>query len=283
MSKLNSINFTDYLNDSDSETECNKKVIDTYSNNEEYDSLSYEQSNEKHLKKENVKEYEVKTYSENEFDPSSDACFVKKSTCSDYSLNYDNAKQNKAMNFSNNIANKNIKVINEKDNGCDIRNIYFNKKIEQLELIGKSFKKIGQSIEYYKYNLENSKDVILREPDDEAIILLNDTSRNLFNIILLEVNKNLKASRLRFITIENVNLYEIPKIEVKFDNGIIIINIIENKKIYNYTIGCNYNESDDLEEAIDSSIYNVNEVYSYFNSRFNKISTIINYIKINTL
>ena len=62
-----------------------------------------------------------------------------------------------------------------------------------------------------------------------------------------------------------------------------MFNIIDNKKIYNHTIGCNYSESNDIEESIDDAIIDANNVYNYFNSRFNKISTIINYIKINSM
>ena len=45
-------------------------------------------------------------------------------------------------------------VVNSKNNNIEIRQIYLQKKIEQLEILGNTFKKIGHSIEYYKYNFE---------------------------------------------------------------------------------------------------------------------------------
>ena len=194
----------------------------------------------------------------------------------DYSLN-------DCMSFKSHISNKKVNYVNVKNNNIEIRQIYLQKKLEQLEILGNSFKKIGHSIEYYKYNLENSKDIILRETDEEASILLNDTSLNLYNIILLEVRKNINSSKLRFITFENVKLYEVPKIDLQFCDGIIKFSIIDNKKIYNFKIGCKYINSDDLEESIDDVVQESTFVYNYFNSRYNKISTIINYIKINSL
>ena len=38
-----------------------------------------------------------------------------------------------------------------------------------------------------------------------------------------------------------------------------------NKKIYNHTIGCDYSESNDIEESIDDAIIDANNVYNYFN------------------
>ena len=190
---------------------------------------------------------------------------------------------NDCMSFKSHISNKKVNYVNSKNNNIEIRQIYLQKKIEQLEILGNSFKKIGHSIEYYKYNLENSKDIILRETDEEASILLNDTSLNLYNIILLEVRKNINLSKLRFITFENVKLYEVPKIDLQFCEGIIKFSIIDNKKMYNFKIGCKYINSDDLEESIDDVVQESTCVYNYFNSRYNKISTIINYIKINSL
>lgn len=300
MSKINIINFTEYLNDSDSES-TNNEVMETYSNTEikkeNYTNISYEDCNcdEKHINLESpdihksvydklnsndsYKKY-VKDLSNNSINESENC----KSECNSETLNgKDYCYDHSNMDFQSQIDTKKVKCIKEKDDGIEIRQIYLQKKIEKLEKIGNSFKKIGHSIEYYKYNLENSKDVILRESDEEAINLLNDTSLNLHNIILLEINSTLNQSKLRYITIENVNLFEIPNIEVKFYNGVIMFNIIDNKKIYNYTIGCDYSESNDIEESIDDAIIDTNNVYNYFNSRFNKISTIINYIKINSM
>ena len=82
---------------------------------------------------------------------------------------------------------------------------------------------------------------------------------------------------------ENVRLYEVPKIHITFNDGIISFEIIDNKKMYNFKIGCNYKKADDLEDSIDDAIEESKYVYNYFNSRYNKISTIINYIKINSM
>lgn len=309
MSKLNKINFSEYLNDSDSDSDLKSEssLIDTYSNNNEIknvDNISYDECDkcqEKPLKLDNKSSsaddsYKqcIKDFSNNKESSSSDNCYETElsshDNCNesfkdnsetinteDYNFNHN------CMSFSSQIDRKKV-CIKEKNNLVEIRQIYLEKKIKQLEVIGNTFKKIGHSIEYYRYNLENSKDLILRENDDEeASILLNDTSFNLHNIILLEIKKNLNPSRLRYVSIENVKLYEIPKIDLKFNNGILHFSIIDNKKIYNFNIGCKYNNSDDLEDSIDDALEASKQVYNYFNSRFNKISTIINYIKINSM
>lgn len=297
MSKLNKINFAEYLNDSDSEYESG--VIDTYSNNNEIkniNNISYDDCDkceEKPIKLDYKSLYDssdesykkcMKDLSNNKIelsssDNSSEIVKDKSEIVNSEDCNFDH----NVMSFSSQIGRKKV-CVKEKNNQVEIRQIYLEKKIKQLEVIGSTFKKIGHSIEYYRYNLENSKDLILRgNDDDEASILLNDTSFNLHNIILLEIKKNLNPSRLRYISIENVKLYEIPKIELQFDNGILHFSIIDNKKIYNFNIGCRYNNSDDLEDSIDDAIEESKCVYNYFNSRFNKISTIINYIKINSM
>jgi hypothetical protein len=297
MSDLNKINFAEYLNDSDSESESG--IIDTYSNNDEIknvNNISYDECHkceEKPIKLDYKSLYDssdssykkcMKDLSSNKIElSSSDNCneIIKDKSemlnTEDYNFDHN------VMSFSSQIGRKKV-CVKEKNNQVEIRQVYLEKKIKQLEVIGNSFKKIGHSIEYYRYNLENSKDLILREnDDDEASILLNDTSLNLHNIILLEIKKTLNPSRLRYISIENVKLYEIPKIELQLDNGILHFSIIDNKKIYNFSIGCRYNKSDDLEESIDEALEEAKHVYNYFNSRFNKISTIINYIKINSM
>ena len=324
MSNLNNINFLEYINDSDSDSEV--QILETYSNGNMSD-LSYESceknySNDSYNKciinlNENSDDEVIKYKSIYSNDccenlnkitnNSSDNCkndLNKNSPSDDYCKNdlsknpisiIDKNKNsieseinnsysfNDCMSFNSHISNKKVNYVNVKNNNIEIRQIYLQKKIEQLEMLGNSFKKIGHSIEYYKYNLENSKDIILRETDEEASILLNHTSLNLYNIILLEVKKNLNSSKLRFITFENVKLYEVPKIDLQFDEGIIKFSIIDNKKIYNFKIGCKYIDSDDFEESIDDVVQESNYVYNYFNSRFNKISSIINYIKINSL
>ena len=300
MSKLNNIKFLDYLNDSDSD--CEVEILETYSNGNisdlTYESCENNKSNESYEKckinlnensNDNVKCKSI-YLSDDTNKISTDNC------CNDLSKNPINISDkeieseinndysfNDCMSFNSQISNKKVNYVNVKNNNIEIRQIYLQKKIEQLEMLGNSFKKIGHSIEYYKYNLENSKDIILRETDEEASILLNDTSLNLYNIILLEVRKNINSSKLRFITFENVKLYEVPKIDLQFNEGIIKFSIIDNKKIYNFKIGCKYINSDDLEESIDDVVQESTYVYNYFNSRFNKISSIINYIKINSL
>ena len=309
MSKLNKINFTEYLNDSDSDSDSKSEsgLIDIYSNNNEIinvDNISYDECDkcqEKSLKIDYKSLYNssddsykkcIKDLSNNKIESSSsdNCCKTELSSCDNYNKSFqDNSEtintedynfDHNCMSFSSQIGRKKV-CVKEKNNQIEIRQIYLEKKIKQLEVIGNTFKKIGHSIEYYRYNLENSKDLILREnDDDEASILLNDTSLNLHNIILLEIKKNLNPSRLRYVSIENVKLYEIPKIDLHFNNGILHFSIIDNKKIYNFNIGCKYNNSDDLEDSIDDALEESKQVYNYFNSRFNKISTIINYIKI---
>jgi hypothetical protein len=318
MSKLNNINFTEYLNDSDSDSES--KIIETYSNNNEIidvNNLSYddcEKCEEKPIKINNKSIYNSsddsynkcrKDLSDNRVNISSDDSYKKCITdlsknCIRHFTNDTTECQSDADNseiintedcnynqqcisFGSQIGSKKVNYVKEKNNDYDIRQIYLNKKIQKLEIIGSAFKKIGHSIEYYKYNLENSKGIILTENDDEAITLLNDTSLNLHNIILLEVKKNLNPSKLRYISMENVRLYEVPKIHITFNDGIIMFEIIDNKKIYNFKIGSNYKQADDLEDAVDDAIEESKYVYNYFNSRYNKISTIINYIKINSM
>jgi len=58
------------------------------------------------------------------------------------------------------------------------------------------------------------------------------------------------------------------------------INIRENDNLYNYIVNNTYDEIN-KETIIDNIINEAKEVYLYFNTRYNLISSIINQLKIN--
>ena len=85
---------------------------------------------------------------------------------------------------------------------------------------------------------------------------------------------------LKYISIENINLYLIPKIDFNLNNYKLKIDIRENDNLYSYMVNNTYDEINN-ETIIDNIINEAKEVYIYFNTRYNLISSIINQLKIN--
>ena len=85
---------------------------------------------------------------------------------------------------------------------------------------------------------------------------------------------------LKYISIENINLYLIPKIDINLNNYKLKIDIRENDILYSYMVNNTYDEINN-ETIIDNIINEAKEVYIYFNTRYNLISSIINQLKIN--
>ena len=175
MTKLNNVNFLDYLNDSDSDSEV--QILETYCNdnmsdlsyeyceknnsNNSYDNCiinSNENSNDNSMKSIYQSNTCKNDLSKNPISSSEKEIF--KNCKSSYEID-ENVSIDDCMSFNSQISNKKVNYVNVKNNNIEIRQIYLQKKIEQLENLGNSFKKIGHSIEYYKYNLENSIEYLL--------------------------------------------------------------------------------------------------------------------------
>jgi|SaaInlStandDraft_5_1057022.scaffolds.fasta_scaffold17830_2 hypothetical protein len=197
---------------------------------------------------------------------------------------------NKLFDISNFNEHSNLRIPNNiefskilsKDEQIKIfKNCNINNTVYKLDKIGETYKKLGYTIEYYINYLNESKNLI-NKINKEFQININHSVKNLFNLIILEFNNNeyLVNDILKHISIENINLYFIPKIEFNINNNKININIRENDNLYNYIVNNTYDEIN-KETIIDNIINEAKEVYLYFNTRYNLISSIINQLKIN--
>jgi len=193
-------------------------------------------------------------------------------------FNIYNFNEHSEINIPNNIELNKIKSKNEYIK--IFKNCNINNTVYKLDKIGETYKKIGYTIDYYINYLNESKDLI-HKIDKELHIIINHSVKNLYNIILLEFNNNeyLVNNKLKYIAIENLNLYLIPNIDINLNNNKLNINIRENDNLYNYVINNKYDEINN-ETIIDNIINEAKELYIYFNTRYNLISSIINQLKI---
>ena len=342
MNKLSSINFRDYIENSesknsDSDSECknsDSENLDSDSN------FGYDSDNSSEIINRNCLKYkssDVPVKSESsQYKPVykntitskkmcttlnntnlSKNCDISNSTNNSESLNsnsyynscnkcspsgctYKNASKNHLNMFNNTIVTKledkkitktssPLPFIECRNNNSNellklkIYKIELQLKLNELELIAETFKKICNISDYYIKSLNETRDIILNS-DDDAINLLMNTTKNLYNMIFLEIKKNkYNLKKTDFISIEKTDLFYIPQIHLDFSNNILIITIKEDEIIYKYIIGDKYILSSDLDISIDDSIDTCAEIYQYFNSRYTKVSSIINYIKIHIL
>ncbi len=182
------------------------------------------------------------------------------------------------------LNNIELKKIISKDEQIKIfKNCNINNTVYKLDKIGETYKKLGYTIEYYISYLNESKSLI-NKINKEFQLIINHSVKNLYNIILLEFNNNeyLVNNMLKYISIENINLYLIPKIDINLNNYKLKIDIRENDKLYSYMVNNTYDEINN-ETIIDNIINEAKEVYIYFNTRYNLISSIINQLKINQI
>lgn len=188
-------------------------------------------------------------------------------------------KEHSKLRIPNNIELK--KIISKDEQIKVFKNCNINNTVYKLDKIGETYKKLGHTIEYYINYLNDSR-ILINKINKEFQIIINYSVKNLFNILLLEFTNNeyLVNDILKHISIENINLYFIPKIEFNLNKYKININIRENDNLYNYIINNTYDEINN-ETIIDNIINEAKEVYIYFNNRYNLISSIINQLKIN--
>ena len=162
---------------------------------------------------------------------------------------------------------------------------YIHGVIHKLDEISNIFQKIGKSLEYFIHYLKESQKILLNnykdENNDEEIkLLLSYIIKNLYNIIFLELNNlYLNNKKLEYITLENLNIYLIPKIDLLFDEYKINIDITENNRLYKFEVGYNCIECNN-EQNIYNILDEAKEIYIYFNTRYNILSSIINQLKL---
>lgn len=197
----------------------------------------------------------------------------------------DSDSENEDIDYDNSIetVKTDNSACNEISNDNNTHEYFLKSKLCKIEQIHLSVKKIGQSIEYFKYNLENSKELILSSKIDNSIQILEKQTESLYNMILIEIKKNNTFTLDTdgyYIKIDNVKLLYVPKMIISYSDGIINIEIKDENNTINLKIGSNYKLSDNVEDTIDEILENNYKNYEYFNLRYNEISTIINYILI---
>jgi len=258
MSKLDKINFKNYLNESNFVNDLNLK------------------SNKK--KPKNTMDYKNKK--------------IKKlddiQTLFNPNPNLDNKRMFDIYDFDkySEISVPNMKYDKEKLKQINkYKHQYIHGVIHKLDEISNIFQKIGKSIEYFIHYLKESRKILLNnykdENNDEEIkLLLSYIIKNLYNIIFLELNNlYLNNKKLEYITLENLNIYLIPKIDLLFDEYKINIDITENNRLYKFEVGYNCIECNN-EQNIYNILDEAKEIYIYFNTRYNILSSIINQLKL---
>ena len=168
--------------------------------------------------------------------------------------------------------------------------------ISDLNKISNTINNIGKNIEYFINSTKNSCNYI------NTNLNFKDLIKNLYTVISLELNDN-----ILFIS-NNKESYKTPYIKAFFENNkynldkngnnvIEIINSIfikitfenNNFEIYifddnkNYVNNIEAVENEDNDNIVNNLIESANEIYDYINNIFNKISILINHIKIKQL
>lgn len=163
-----------------------------------------------------------------------------------------------------------------------INNSILSNVIDNLNDISNTYKGIAQSIEYFIHSLEKSSNNILRSEIEEAYRLVINLIENLYNIISLQLNTNYFFTKSEYtkIKVNDKIIYTTPIIKIFYSNNIIYFNITDNNVNYEYNIGENNQECNDVEYYINYCLENSKYIYEYFCNRFNKISILINYFKI---
>lgn len=181
---------------------------------------------------------------------------------------------------TNNIIQDNFCLLDDINyHSNNIKNELLENKIKVLNLISDTFKKLGQSIEYYKYYLNDIKQ--LKFFDDNILSMINSNNSNLYNMILIQKNNIDEIQNLKYILFNDIIIYHFHEINITFDEIKLIITIKQNNDSFTFNFLNLIIVDNDIIETIDNLILESVNLYDYFNSQYNKISSIINYLKIN--
>lgn len=182
------------------------------------------------------------------------------------------------------LTNNELKKLKENKNLINnFKECYINETIYKLDNIGESYKKINHLFQYYINYLKNSIELMNSNCNDDIKNLLNRSIENLYKVLILELNNNkyLVNNNLEYVMIEKLHIYLIPKIEFILNNYKLNIKITEKNKIYNFVINKFSNDEYIDYTYISQSIINIiKDINSYFNTRYNLLSSIINQLKI---
>ena len=183
---------------------------------------------------------------------------------------------------TNNIIEDNFCLMDDINyHSNNIKNELLENKIKVLNLISDTFKKLGQSIEYYKYYLNDIKQ--LKFFDDNILSMINSNNSNLYNMILIQKNNIDEIQNLKYILFNDIIIYHFHEINITLDEIKLIITIKQNNDSFTFTFPNLIIVDNDIIETIDNLILESVNLYDYFNSQYNKISSIINYLKINLI
>ena len=181
---------------------------------------------------------------------------------------------------TNNIIQDNFCLLDDINyHSNNIKNELLENKIKVLNLISDTFKKLGQSIEYYKYYLNDIKQ--LKFFDDNILSMINSNNSNLYNMILIQKNNIDEIQNLKYILFNDIIIYHFHEINITLDEIKLIITIKQNNDSFTFNFPNLIIVDNDIIETIDNLILESVNLYDYFNSQYNKISSIINYLKIN--
>ena len=161
------------------------------------------------------------------------------------------------------------KLLN-KFKSCFVKNINF-----KLNNISDTFKKICHTIEYHLIYLNNCK---------ANNNIIDDSLLALFNILKFDLLKDeyLTKNKGEYISLENLNLFFIPDIEIILDKNIININIRDEYDIYEFKL--NHLQDDDNSYLnIDDLLEDSDDIILYFKKKYSLIASIINQLKISDL
>ena len=217
----------------------------------------------------------------------------------------------KSMSYDN-ISNKitsSVKIkSNDKENNFFLeyyindtnKNEVYDSIINDLSKISKTLNNIGKNIEYFIDSLKKSENFINQKSFKKSVFQLNNLIKSLYTVFLIELNNNVlfindnKNKKIYKTPIIKI-LYENNQIELKsheniiqivesicfyisFNDNILHFYIIDNSNSYNIKIGEVITE--DINIIINDIIENAECIYEEINNNFNKISILINHLKI---
>ena len=181
---------------------------------------------------------------------------------------------------TNNIIEDNFCLMDDINyHSNNIKNELLENKIKVLNSINLTFKKLGQSVEYYKYYLNDIKQ--LKFFDDNILSMINSNNSNLYNMILIQKNNIDELENLKYILFNDIIIYHFHEIIINLDQNKLNIVIKQNTDSFTFNFQNLLFIDNDIIEIVDNLILESVNLYDYFNSQYNKISSIINYLKIN--
>ena len=181
---------------------------------------------------------------------------------------------------TNNIIEDNFCLMDDINyHSNNIKNELLENKIKVLNSINLTFKKLGQSVEYYKYYLNDIKQ--LKFFDDNILSMINSNNSNLYNMILIQKNNIDELENLKYVLFNDIIIYHFHEIIINLDQNKLNIVIKQNNDSFTFNFQNLLFIDNDIIEIVDNLILESVNLYDYFNSQYNKISSIINYLKIN--